>query len=45
MKIGYERVSTKSQCESLDQQIRLLKKSDCVEVYYEVISQGNCMKF
>ena len=41
MKIGYARVSTKSQCESLDQQIRLLKKSDCVEVYYEVISGAN----
>lgn len=38
MKIGYARVSTKMQCESLDHQIRLLKKSGCNEVYSEVIS-------
>jgi DNA invertase Pin-like site-specific DNA recombinase len=44
MKIGYARVSTKNQCESLDQQIRLLKTSDCVEVYSEVISGANAKK-
>jgi DNA invertase Pin-like site-specific DNA recombinase len=41
MKIGYARVSTKHQCESLDQQIKLLKKSGCSEVYSEVISGAN----
>lgn len=38
MEIGYARVSTKHQCESLDQQIGLLKKSGCKEVYSEVVS-------
>jgi DNA invertase Pin-like site-specific DNA recombinase len=38
MKIGYARVSTKHQCESLDQQIVILKKAGCEEVYSEVIS-------
>ena len=38
MKIGYARVSTKHQGESLNQQIKLLKKSGCTEVYSEVIS-------
>jgi len=38
IKIGYARVSTKHQCESLDEQIRLLKKSGCTEVFSEVIS-------
>ena len=41
MKIGYARVSTKNQCASLDQQIKLLKKSGCSEVYSEVISGAN----
>jgi len=41
MKIGYARVSTKQQCESLDQQIALLKKVGCKEVYSEVISGAN----
>ena len=41
MKIGYARVSTKHQCESLDQQIALLKKADCKNVYSEVISGSN----
>lgn len=37
-KIGYARVSTKHQQESLDHQISLLKKADCREIYSEVIS-------
>jgi DNA invertase Pin-like site-specific DNA recombinase len=41
VKIGYARVSTKRQCESLDQQIKLLKESGCHEVYSEVISGAN----
>lgn len=41
MKIGYARVSTKQQCASLDQQIFLLKKSGCEEVYAEIISGAN----
>ena len=31
MKIGYARVSTKHQCESLDHQIAILKKAGCGE--------------
>ena len=38
MKIGYARVSTKHQRESLDQQIDLLKKAGCKEIYSEIIS-------
>ncbi len=38
MKIGYARVSTKHQRESLDQQIALLKTAGCKEVYSEIIS-------
>ena len=38
MNIGYARVSTKHQCESLDQQIALLKKAGCEAVYSEVVS-------
>ncbi len=38
MKIGYARVSTKHQGESLDRQIDLLKKSGCKKVYSEMIS-------
>ena len=41
MKLGYARVSTKHQCESLDQQITLLKKAGCADVYSEVISGSN----
>ena len=41
MKIGYARVPTKHQCVSLDQQIKLLKKFGCREVYSEVISGAN----
>lgn len=41
MKIGYARVSTKHQRESLDQQIDLLKTVGCTEVYYEIISGAN----
>ena len=38
MKVGYARVSTKQQGESLDQQIANLKKVGCKEVYSEVVS-------
>jgi DNA invertase Pin-like site-specific DNA recombinase len=41
MKIGYARVSTKHQCESLDQQIALLKTAGCKEIYSEIISGVN----
>jgi len=41
MRIGYARVSTKHQYESLDQQINLLKNAGCKEVYSEVISGAN----
>ncbi len=41
MKIGYARVSTKHQRESLDQQIATLKKAGCEEIYSEVISGSN----
>ncbi len=41
MKIGYARVSTKHQRESLDQQIALLKTVGCKEVYFEIISDTN----
>jgi DNA invertase Pin-like site-specific DNA recombinase len=41
MKIGYARVSTKHQRESLDQQIASLKTAGCNEVYSEVISGAN----
>jgi hypothetical protein len=41
MQIGYARVSTKHQRESLDQQINLLKKSGCKEIYSEIISGAN----
>lgn len=37
MKIGYARVSTKHQRESLDQQIDLLRQAGCKKVYSEVI--------
>jgi len=38
MKIGYARVSTKHQCDLLDQQIFLLKEEGCKEIYSEVVS-------
>lgn len=41
MKIGYARVSTKHQCNSLDEQIAQLKKAGCDDVYSEVISGAN----
>jgi DNA invertase Pin-like site-specific DNA recombinase len=41
MKIGYARVSTKHQREALDQQVALLKKAGCEEIYFEVISGAN----
>ena len=41
MKIGYARVSTKHQRESLDQQIALLKSSGCKQIYSEIISGAN----
>eukprot|EP01035_Chromulina_nebulosa_P022502 gene22502-29139_t len=41
MKIGYARVSTKHQRESLDHQIALLKKSGCAEIFSEIISGAN----
>lgn len=41
MKIGYGRVSTKHQRESLDVQIADLKKAGCTKIYYEIISGAN----
>ncbi len=41
MKIGYARVSTKHQRESLDLQIASLKTAGCTEVYSEIISGVN----
>lgn len=41
MKIGYARVSTKNQRESLDQQIKLLKNAGCTLVFSEIISGGD----
>ena len=41
MKIGYARVSTKHQCDSLDEQILKLKKFGCEKVYSEVVSGAN----
>jgi len=38
MQIGYARVSTKRQCDALDQQITGLQKSGCKIIYSEVIS-------
>jgi DNA invertase Pin-like site-specific DNA recombinase len=38
MKIGYARVSTKHQRESLDRQIIVLKTAGCQEIYSEIIS-------
>ena len=44
MKIGYARVSTKHQRESLDGQIALLKKAGCKEIYSEIISGGSAKR-
>ena len=44
MKIGYARVSTKHQRESLDQQIVLLKKAGCKEIYSEIISGSSAKR-
>jgi DNA invertase Pin-like site-specific DNA recombinase len=44
MKIGYARVSTKHQRESLDQQIDLLKKQGCTQIYSEIISGANSQR-
>lgn len=38
MKIGYARVSTKHQRESLDGQVALLKSAGCKEIYSEIVS-------
>ena len=43
MKIGYARVSTKQQCDSLDNQITVLKKEGCKEVYSEIISGASAL--
>lgn len=43
MKIGYARVSTKHQRDSLDQQIALLKSSGCGKVFSEIVS-GSSIK-
>lgn len=44
MKIGYARVSTKHQRESLDLQIASLKTTGCDEIYSEIISGVNCKR-
>lgn len=44
MKIGYARVSTKHQRESLDHQITLLKKAGCTEIFSEIISGANAKR-
>ena len=44
MKIGYARVSTKHQRESLDGQIALLRNAGCSEVYAEIISGSNAKR-
>ncbi|CAO5682076.1 MAG: DNA-invertase hin [Holosporales bacterium] len=44
MKIGYARVSTKHQRESLDQQIASLKKAGCTEIFSEIISGANAKR-
>ena len=41
MKIGYARVSTKHQRESLGQQINVLKRAGCTEIYSKIISGAN----
>lgn len=44
IKIGYARVSTKHQRESLDHQISLLKNAGCKEIYSEIISGTNAKR-
>ena len=44
MKIGYARVSTKHQRESLDGQIALLKNAGCSQIYSEIISGSNAKR-
>lgn len=44
MKIGYARVSTRHQRESLDQQVAFLKKEGCTEVFSEIISGANAKR-
>lgn len=44
MKIGYARVSTKHQRESLDQQIAILKTAGCTEIFSEIISGANAKR-
>lgn len=44
MKIGYARVSTKHQRESLEGQISLLKKAGCQEIYAEIMSGGSAKR-
>lgn len=44
VKIGYARVSTKHQRDSLDQQIVLLKKAGCTKLYSEMISGANAKR-
>jgi len=44
IKIGYARVSTKHQRESLDQQIAILKKEGCTEIFSEIISGANAKR-
>lgn len=44
MKIGYARVSTKHQRESLDQQISFLKGAGCSKIYSEIISGSNSQR-
>lgn len=44
MKIGYARVSTKHQRESLDGQISLLRKAGCKEIYSEIISGSSAKR-
>ena len=44
MKIGYARVSTKHQRESLDQQIASVKEAGCKKVYYEIISGASATR-
>lgn len=44
MKIGYARVSTKHQRESLDQEITILKTAGCTEIFSEMISGANAKR-
>lgn len=44
MKIGYARVSTKHQRESLDQQIVILRTAGCTEIFSEIMSGANAKR-